>query len=101
MSIGKKINIFILSIAFLCIISNIYAVYSSFSASGSAEALDAEYITANTLLSDMNVSVSAIESEFLKFVTHKTNESFERLKTTLATDSITIYTDFIIPTDRK
>ena len=95
MSIGKKINIFILSIAFLCIISNIYAVYSSFSASGSAEALDAEYITANTLLSDMNVSVSAIKSEFLNFVTHKTNESFERLKTTLATDSITIYTDFI------
>ena len=95
MSIGKKINIFILSIAFLCIISNIYAVYSSFSASGSAEALDAEYITANTLLSDMNVSVSAIKNEFLNFVTHKTNESFESLKTTLATDSITIYTDFI------
>ena len=95
MSIGKKINIFISSIALLCIISNAYAVFSSFTAADSAETLESEYLTANALLSDMNISVSSIKSQFLNYVTTKNNADLQQLNDNLSNDTVSIYTSFI------
>lgn len=95
MSIGKKINLFIASIALLCIISNAYAVYSSFTAADSAETLESEYLTANALLSEMNVSVSTVKNQFLNYVTSKNDADLNQLNESLANDTVTIYTSFL------
>ena len=58
MSIAKKINIFTILLALLCIINNIFYVFSSFPSLSSSKNLNELHLTANQLLFGASVNVN-------------------------------------------
>ncbi|HIZ89689.1 MAG TPA: methyl-accepting chemotaxis protein [Candidatus Mucispirillum faecigallinarum] len=95
MSIAKKINIFTISLALLCIISNIFSFFSSLSSLNSSKNLDAIHLTANQLLSEVSVNINNTSSTLLRYVTQKKDSDLQSLKQLVESPALKNYIDFI------
>ncbi len=58
MSIAKKLNIFTILLVLLCIINNIFYIFSSFPSLSSSKNLNELHLTANQLLFEASVNVN-------------------------------------------
>ena len=95
MSIAKKINIFTISLALLCIISNIFSFFSSLSSLNSSKNLDAIHLTASQLLSELNVNINNTSSTLLRYVTQKKDSDLQSLNQLVESPALKNYIDFI------